>query len=214
MSKAFAKEYLDSFIGKKHNKLTILSHFKKGKNNSNYFRCLCECGRISEVRANHLLNDNQETCGRHHKKYENSDIGTRLYNTWSRMIARCYNPSNHKYYAYGGRGITVCDEWRYDYDTFYKWAISNGYEIGLWIERIDNNGNYCPENCRWATRTEQMRNTRRNHFIEYRGETKTLVDWCETLDLYYPTVNSRLHKGWSVERSFETPTNNVFNGTH
>ena len=205
MGKFFTKEYLDSFIGKKHNKLTILEHFKKGKNNSNYFRCLCECGRIADIRANHLFNDNQQTCGRTHKKYEDSQIGEKLYNTWNRMVDRCNNPKNHKYYAYGGRGIKVCNEWQNNYDTFYKWAIEKGYRVGLWIERIDNDGNYCPENCRWATRKEQMRNTRRNNFIKYNGEIKTLAEWCEVLSLPYATVNTRLHRGYGPERAFETP---------
>jgi hypothetical protein len=205
MGKHFSKEYLDSFIGKQHNKLIILSHLKKGKNNCNYFRCLCECGRVSEIRANHLFNDNQETCGRFHKKYENPKLGETLYNTWNRMISRCNNPQNPKYYAYGGRGIKVCDEWKVNYDTFYKWAIENGYQIGLWIERIDNDGNYCPENCKWATRKEQMNNTRRNHLIEYKGETKTLAQWCEILSLPYKTINTRFHRGYSAEKAFETP---------
>lgn len=214
MGKPFTKEYLDSFIGKKQGLITVLSHFKKGKNNSNYFRCKCDCGKIAEISTKHFFNDNQTTCGRFHKKYENSKVGERLYNTWNRMIHRCYDPNNHKYNSYGARGIKVCDEWHKDYDTFYKWAIENGYELGLWIERIDNNGNYCPQNCKWATRKEQMRNTRRNNFIEYNSETHTLAEWCENLNLHYKTVNSRLYKGWSVQRTFETPTNKTFNGTH
>ena len=205
MGKAYTKEYLDSIVGKKQNKLTILGHFKKGKNKSNYFICQCECGRIAEIRANHLLNDNQETCGRYHKKYQDSQIGAKIYSAWNGMIQRCYSTKSHKYYAYGARGITVCEEWRNSYDAFYKWAIENGYEIGLWIERIDNNGNYCPENCKWATRKEQMRNTRRNRFIEYNGETRTLSEWCEILSLPYGTMNSRINRGYSPQKAFETP---------
>ena len=122
------------------------------------------------------------------------------------MISRCNEPKNQKYYAHGARGISVCDEWLNDYDAFYIWAIENGYKVGLWIERIDNNGNYEPSNCRWATRKEQMRNTRRNHFVEYRGERKTIAEWCEILKLNYSTVNGRINRGWSAERAFETPT--------
>lgn len=214
MAKHFTKEYLDSFIGKKQGKLTILSYTKKGKNNATYFRCLCECGRFSEIRANHLFNDKQTTCGRHHKKYEDSKIGERLYAAWNRMIRRCNNPKDPKYYAYGARGISVCEEWQINYEAFYKWSLENGYQIGLWIERIDNDGNYCPDNCRWTTREEQMNNTRRNRFICYNQQTKTLAQWCKTLDLCYATVNSRLNRGWSIEKSFETPTKKPFTGTH
>lgn len=213
MVKPFTKEYLDSFIGKKHNKLTIIGHRKKGENNSNYFICLCECGRIAEIRANHLFNDNQETCGRHHKKYSNPNSG-KLYNTWNSMMHRCYDEKSHKYSSYGARGIKICDEWKNSYYNFYKWSIENGYCDGLWIERIDNDGDYCPENCKWATRKEQMRNTRRSKHIEYKGETHCLSEWCEILNLYYPTINGRLHKGWSVERAFETATNKHYDGTH
>ena len=211
MGKPYSNHYLDSLIGTKRNKLTILEHFKENK--CNYFKCLCECGRIAKIRANHLLNDNQYSCGKHHKKYLDSKIGERLYNTWNRMIHRCYDVSNHKYPSYGGRGILVCEDWRNNYDSFYKWALENGYCFGLWIERIDNNGNYCPENCKWATRTEQMRNTRRTHLIDYNGTRKSLAEWCEILNLYYPTINSRINKGWDAARAFETPTKRGFEGT-
>lgn len=214
MGKAFTKEYLDSLIGTKRNKLTILSHFKKGKNKCNYFRCLCECGRVAEIRANHLFNDNQETCGRFHKKYENSKVGEALYSAWSGMMHRCYDTNHHKYSSYGARGIKICNEWQNNYDVFYNWAINNGYKLGLWLERINNNGNYCPENCRWATRKEQMRNTRRTKYIHYQGEMLCLAEWCENLNLCYSTIINRLNRGWSIERAFETPTNKTFNGTH
>lgn len=205
MAKPYTKDFLDSLVGTKINKVTILSHFKKGKNNCNYFECLCECGRVSQIRANHLLNENQETCGKHHKKYYDSEIGTRIYNTWNRMMHRCYDINNQKYYAYGARGILICNEWKNDYNAFYEWSIKNGYQIGLWIERIDNDGDYRPENCRWATRKEQMNNTRRNHFVQYREENKTIAQWCEILDLPYKTINSRLNRGYTPEQAFETP---------
>ena len=214
MAKRFTNEYLDGFIGTKQGLITVLCHFKKGKNNKNYFRCQCECGRISEICTNHFINSKQTTCGRFHKKYENSKVGGRVYDTWNRMIHRCYDINHHKYLSYGARGIKVCDEWKNNYDTFYKWAIENGYREGLWIERIDNDGDYCPENCKWATRKEQMRNTRRSKHIEYNGETHCLAEWCEILNLYYPTINGRLHKGWSIEKSFEKPTNKPYDGTH
>lgn len=205
MSKPFSKEHLDSFIGKRQGKLVVLSHFKKGKHNYNYFVCQCDCGRISEIRVNHFINDHQTTCGRLHKKYENSNVGYALYSAWNSMCRRCYNPKDHKYYRYGARGIEVCKEWKNDYDVFYSWAISNGYKLGLSLDRINNDGNYEPSNCRWTTRKQQQRNTCRNKIIQYNGETRCLAEWCELLNLPYVTTNSRLHKGWSVERAFNTP---------
>lgn len=214
MGKPFTKEFLDSIVGKRQGNLVVLSHFKKGKSNSNYFCCQCDCGRISEVRANHFFNDKQTTCGRYHKKYENSKIGEKLYNTWNRMIHRCYDPKNHKYYRYGARGISVCDEWKTDYDTFYNWAMNNGYQEGLSIDRINNDENYEPSNCRWATRKQQQRNMSRNKIIEYKGKNKCVSEWCEELNLYYPTIISRFYKGWSAEKAFSCPTNRPFDGTH
>ena len=204
MGKPFSKVYLDSIIGTRQGNLVVLSHFKKGKYNQNYFRCKCDCGRISEIRANHFFNDNQQTCGRFHKKYENSFIGNKIYDTWNRMIHRCYDTKHHKYYRYGARGISVCDDWRTDYDTFYNWAINNGYKNGLSLDRINNDGNYEPSNCRWATRKQQQRNICRNRLITYKGKTFCLAEWCELLNLNYGTINTRLHRNWSIEKAFET----------
>lgn len=205
MGRPFSKEYLDSWVGKRQGSLTVLSHFKKGKYNCNYFFCQCDCGRTAEIRVNHFFGDHQTTCGRFHKKYENSYIGSLLYNTWNRMIHRCYDDTNPKYYRYGGRGISVCDEWRNDYDTFYNWAINNGYQLGLSIDRINNDGNYEPSNCRWATKKQQQRNMCRNKMITYNGETHCLSEWCEMLDLSYDLIRHRLYRGWKPERAFETP---------
>lgn len=205
MAKPFSKEYLDSFIGKKQGLLTVLSHFKKGKYNANYFCCQCECGRISEIRVNHFFSDNQTTCGRHHRKYKDAKVGQALYSAWNSMCRRCNNPKDHKYYRYGKRGISVCEEWIKDYNNFYNWSINNGYELGLSIDRINNDGNYEPSNCRWTTRKEQQRNMCRNKLITYRNETRCLSEWCEILNLKYNTISSRLGRKWSINRAFETP---------
>ena len=201
MSKPFTKEFLDSLIGKKFNMLTIISYIKKGKYNHTYFVCKCDCGNTTEIRANHLLNDNQYSCGCIRTKYKNSIIGTAIYNTWNRMIHRCYDVKNQKYKRYGKRGIKVCDEWKNNYDNFYKWAINNDFQIGLSIDRIDNNGNYEPSNCQWATRKQQMNNTSRNRYITYNNETHTLAEWCEISGVKYGTASSRLHRGKSIEEA-------------
>lgn len=198
----FRKEYLDSLIGKKYNMLTIISHKKKYKDNKNYFVCKCDCGKITEIRASHILNDNQFSCGCIKRKYDDSKIGTILYDTWNRMMHRCYDTNNHKYYRYGARGICVCDEWKI-YDNFYNWAINNNFKIGLSIDRINNDGNYEPSNCRWATRKQQMRNTSRNRHITYNNETHTLAEWCEIFDINYNTANVRLFRGKSLDQVFK-----------
>lgn len=197
MSKKFSKEYLDSLIGKKFNMLTIVS-YKKKYNNKNYFVCKCDCGNISEIRANHILNDNQYSCGCIRTKYENRNVGEAIYDTWNRMMHRCYDIKHHKYARYGARGISVCDEWKNNYDSFYKWSINNGFQLGLSIDRINNNGNYEPSNCRWATRKQQMNNTSRNKYLTYNNETHTLAEWSDILNIKYNTICSRLHRGKSV----------------
>ena len=137
----------------------------------------------------------------------------------SGMKNRCYN-TNYKWYKnYGGRGITVCDEWldskrvnlshrnnsTKGFLAFKKWALSNGYKDNLTLDRIDNTKGYSPENCRWVTPKVQCNNRRNNLLVEYQGETKTLHLWCDELQLNYAKVFQRLHKlHWSVERAFET----------
>lgn len=105
--------------------------------------------------------------------------GTRLHRIWKNMKSRCYNPNYHKYPDYGARGITLCDEWRDDARAFMDWARAHGYADDLTIERIDNDGDYSPENCRWATNAEQARNKRNNRLLTAFGETKPVPAWAE-----------------------------------
>lgn len=107
------------------------------------------------------------------------------------MKGRCYNPNDPVYKNWGGRGIEVCDEWRNDFACFYKWAVENGYKEDLTIDRINNDGNYTPKNCRWASPKQQARNRRSNINITIGNTTKTLTEWCELFDLPYKTVNAR-----------------------
>ena len=137
-----------------------------------------------------------------------SPIYRKLYGIRLKMIERCTDPSCDRYKDYGGRGITVCQEWQDDFDNFVEWALNNGYAEGLTIDRIDNDGNYEPENCRWATRREQNRNRRNTIMAEYRGEVKPLRTWCEELNLKYDTMHNRITHGWDVKEAFETPSQN------
>jgi hypothetical protein len=120
------------------------------------------------------------------------------------MIDRCYNENNNHYRNYGGRGIKVCDEWKI-VSVFREWAELNGYADFLTIDRIDNNGNYCPENCRWVSRKEQNNNTRRNRLITFNGETKNLVEWSEITGIHNNTLKDRLNTGWTIEEALTTP---------
>ena len=121
------------------------------------------------------------------------------------MKARCVDSNSHKYHAYGGRGITICEEWLNSFEAFYDWAMANGYRDDLSIDRIDNDGNYCPENCRWATPKEQANNTRTNRLLEHNGEKRTVSEWADITGIAKKAIYRRLGRGWSVEKALTTP---------
>ena len=118
------------------------------------------------------------------------------------MKTRCYNPKSKAYKYYGARGIVMCDEWKNDFKTFYKWCVSHGYQEGLTIERINYDGNYEPSNCKFIPSQEQQRNKCTTISITYNGKTKCLAEWCRILGLNYDRTISRIHNGWSVEEAF------------
>ena len=130
---------------------------------------------------------------------------SKLYSIWVNMRNRCFNQENKSFAYYGGRGISVCDEWN-EFLNFEKWAIQNGFEENLTLDRIDVNGNYEPENCRWISQKEQMRNTRANHLLTYNGYTKTMADWAEITGIPYSTLKQRINKyNYSVEKALTKP---------
>lgn len=130
---------------------------------------------------------------------------TRLYNIWKSMRQRCSNRNASNYKNYGARGIRVCDEWN-DFAVFSAWAMSSGYNDSLTIDRIDNNGDYSPTNCRWATYTEQARNKRNTVLYEYNGEARTLMEWEEIFGIPWGTMWARIHVyGWSIEEALRSP---------
>ena len=129
----------------------------------------------------------------------------RLYRIWSGMIQRCTNPNKDNYPFYGGRGITVCNEWREDFISFRDWAIANGYADNLTLDRIDNDGNYEPSNCRWETQLRQCNNTRRNHLLTFQGETHTISEWARIVGMKVDTLERRINGyGWSVDKALTT----------
>lgn len=149
----------------------------------------CDCGQFVEINKQSVVRGLTKSCGclwRKAIKEANSvhnGSKTRLYQCWRDMKVRCYLKTSKNYKNYGGRGITVCDEWLNDFSVFSDWAKNNGYNNELTLDRIDVNGNYCPENCRWATFYQQSRNKRKNHFITFEGERKILKDWLKLFNV-------------------------------
>lgn len=131
--------------------------------------------------------------------------GTRLYHIWSGFKGRCLNEKSRDYSDYGGRGITICEEW-HNPNNFFKWALSNGYDDDLTIDRIDNSKGYSPDNCRWITNAKQQRNKRSNVVIEYCGEKHCVAEWAEIINVKQKTIYERVKRGWSAKEIITTPT--------
>lgn len=211
--------------GQKFNYLTVLSlHHKKqlfnkeGRPNGHlyYYECVCDCGKKTIVAASALKRSSVKSCGCYQRRMasETAKISsrkhgyrnTRLYREWQSMKGRCYYSSVNGYERYGGRGITVCSEWKDNFVVFKDWAELHGYKDSLTIDRIDVNGNYEPSNCRWVPMKEQYRNTRINHLVTYKNETHCLVEWAEILGLPYSLIKNRITRlKWPVERAFTEP---------
>lgn len=188
-----------SIIGKKFGRLMVLELDFIDKSHYTHWKCKCDCGNIVSVRRNQLTSGDTISCGCYHKEH-NHEFGLKhgltghpLYTVWAGIKGRCLNPNVENYERYGARGITICDEWKNNFKAFYDWAIANGYQDNLTIDRIDNNGNYEPNNCRWITKKEQQSNTRRNHFIEYKGVVHTLTQWAEILGVNIETLRYRVN---------------------
>lgn len=139
-----------------------------------------------------------------------SDEVKRLQNIRAGMAQRCLNPNNKAYHRYGGRGITICEEWANDSGAFVEWALANGYQDGLSIDRIDNNKGYSPENCRWATRKQQQNNMRTNVLATFDGETHTCSEWAEIFGIDRNIFHHRLKGGWNLERILTEPPKEYF----
>ena len=185
-----------------------------------YWHCRCECKNECDVLGTLLNSEKVKSCGClqkeiltlnnksrvvHGKRY------TRIYRIWENMKNRCCNENHIEFYNYGGRGIKVCNEWATNFQSFYNWAITSGYSDNLTIDRIDNDKDYCPNNCRWATMKQQVRNRSNTLKVNYNGIEKPLAEWCEKLDMNYDTVRHRISRyKWSVDKALSTATRRRF----
>lgn len=192
--------YYKDLAGKRFGQLTVIE--RCGTNNSGnvLWKCRCDCGNEKIVAGGKLTSGRATNCGcqtTEIKRRKASKHGItaggkpRIFNVWNGMKARCYNVNNVSFKNYGARGIRVCSEWLV-FENFYKWAMNNGYSDNLELDRIDVNGNYCPENCRFVTRKVNANNKRNNHFIEIDGEIKTFSEWIEILGLCKSTAYRKL----------------------
>ena len=176
------------------------------KINSKQYKCLCtKCGSVHNIHIANIISGKSTCCiNCRGDKLKKHGLGkTRLYSIYHHIKERCFNKNNDSFHNYGGRGITVCPEWLGSFMNFYNWAIRSGYQDNLSIDRIDVNGNYCPENCRWADYQMQAENTRRTHLIEFKGQKHSLMYWCKQLNLCYPTILGRIKRGMTFEEAIK-----------
>lgn len=193
--------------GKKFGLLVAIKPLGLNKHNEKIWECVCECGEIVYKTSSALRKTIKTGC----KKCQNKIVGEknrkgchhskRLFECWVNMKTRATNLKQDKNNRYINRGITICDEWKNDYYAFEKWALENGYQDDLTIDRIDVNGNYEPNNCRWANATQQANNRRNNKMIEYNGEIDTLANWSRKFNVKYSSLQYQLSKGLSFEEA-------------
>lgn len=204
---------LIDLTGQRFGRLVVLERAENSKNGQARWKCQCDCGNVKIIQGNHLRQGTTKSCGclekenlykiAHQKTH--GETKTRLYQIWSGIKQRCNNINSPDYYRYGGRGITICEEWL-KYEPFRDWAVNNGYSENLSIDRIDNNKGYNPENCRWITMFEQAGNRRNNHIISYNGEEKTIAEFAREYNIPYATLRARLCVyNWDIEKSLLTP---------
>lgn len=190
-------------VGEKINHLTLI---EKHEGVKSLFKC--DCGNEKMINLYNVKIGKTKSCGCLFKEHPNhtkhGDRWTRLYRIWRGMRERCNTPSCSTYKNYGARGITVCDEWN-NYETFKKWALKNGYNDKLTIDRVNVNGNYEPSNCQWTTYKRQANNTRNNRILTAFGRTMTMTQWAEEVGIKASTLWARLDRGWSVEKALAEP---------
>lgn len=196
--------------GQKFGHLTVIEQAGRNKHRSILWRCICDCGNEKIYPSGKLISGRATNCGcktteiksmKASKHGITAGVKPRTFTIWNGMKARCLNPKSISYKNYGGRGITICDEWM-KFENFHKWAISSGYKDGYEIDRIDNDGNYCPENCHWVTVSENRKKTRNTHYITVDGTTKCVSEWCKLLHVSKSAAYKILKNGDNDFSSF------------
>ena len=190
--------------GKRFERLLVVDIDYERKTRKTYWICKCDCGNTKSVRSDSLQCGAIASCGCLKKEQDEGNLDrtshglskTRLYTEWQAMKGRCYNKKNECYAEWGGRGIRVCEEWKDDYNAFHSWALNNGYAENLTLDRKDNNGDYSPHNCRWATNKEQSNNRSSNVLVEHNGEQCTIMQLAEMTGLDYGMLLKRHNNGY------------------
>ena len=214
----------EEMIGKQYGNWTVISysHFKertyfcntrkKMRNSKEHFlKVKCKCGVVRTVRPQPLKSGKSKGCGcegNHTKTQFKSTHGktnTRLYRIFLNMKERCYDEKSKDFKRYGSRGIKICDEWLNDFEAFYDWSMSNGYKNNLSIDRINNDGDYHPKNCRWADGRVQSNNRRSSVFLEYKEKRLTVTEWARLLNVKADTLHRRKRNGWTDEEIITIP---------
>ena len=190
--------------GQKFNRLTVLEFYETRGRRRKIWKCLCDCGNIVYVESSHLTTGHTKSCGClaienvTNLNLKTGLTNTKLYYAYRNMLNRCYYPGTPMYKYYGAEGKTVCEEWRdkeHGFENFAEWAMNNGYEEGLQIDRIDNDGNYEPSNCKWSTDIEQAHNKRTTLRLKINGEIDTVGNWTRRLGISYWNLNHYAHGG-------------------
>lgn len=208
-------EYRIDETGNRYGRLLVTKYVGKIKNKTSW-ECICDCGNTKIVPGIYLRTGQTRSCGCIHReqlirRQTKYNVPRRLYSIWYKMIDRCENANEKKYKYYGGKGVKVCDEW-HDPCIFFKWAFESGYKENLTIDRINFNGDYEPNNCRWITFKKQQNNRSDNRYETINGITKTVQEWCEHYGVKTELVWSRLTRGWTFEDALLKPSQTEFKG--
>lgn len=197
--------------GMQFGELTVCYDSGEKSHGNVVWTCKCACGNVTNVNSGNLIRGNTKSCGHLRGKWiTHGCTDTPEYTTWSSMIKRCTNPKDESYHNYGGRGIRVCDRWLHAFENFYADMgprTSNSHSV----DRRDNDGNYEPGNCYWATKEEQDNNRRTNRIVYFKDKKYTIAQLSKEYGIEYGTLLQRLNRGWPVERAVETTSINYNN---